>query len=150
MKQIILVLALLPVFVSCGSRQETTDAESAEPTAKEQPAAQLEKKDTVADAVTGATAVVNPQAFNGIIIVPPQKNVTVTMTMGGTVNSMNMFPGEYVKKGQVIATLKNPEFISLLRSWNFWRRSLCASKIFLLRRPLPKNACSRARRNICR
>lgn len=117
MKQIILVLALLPVFVSCGSRQETTDAESAEPTAKEQPAAQLEKKDTVADAVTGATAVVNPQAFNGIIIVPPQKNVTVTMTMGGTVNSMSMFPGEYVKKGQVIATLKNPEFISLQQEY---------------------------------
>lgn len=117
MKQIILVLALLPAFMSCGSRQEASVAAPAEQVAEKNPAAQMEKKDTVADAVTGATAVVNPPAFNGTIIVPPQKHVTVTMTMGGTVNSMDMFPGEYVKKGQVIATLKNPEFITIQQEY---------------------------------
>lgn len=117
MKQIILVLALLPAFMSCDNRQEATSSVQAEQVATEQPAAQLNKKDTVADAVTGATAVVNPPAFNGTIIVPPQKHVTITMTMGGTVNSMDMFPGEFVKKGQVIATLKNPEFISIQQEY---------------------------------
>lgn len=116
MKKIFLALALLPLLAACGSGQGAADSETAQAEqAVEQPAEK--DKDTAVDAVTGATAVVNPLAFNGVIVLPPQKHVTVTLTMGGTVNSMDMFPGEYVKKGQVIATLKNPEFITLQQEY---------------------------------
>lgn len=52
-------------------------------------------------------------SFNGVMITPPKSHSTVTLTMGGSIESLSIFPGDYVKKGQVIATLKNPDFIQL-------------------------------------
>lgn len=60
------------------------------------------------DAVTSATAMPNHSSFNGTMIVPPQRHATVTLTMGGTVHSTPLLPGDYVKKGAVLATLETP------------------------------------------
>lgn len=51
--------------------------------------------------------------FNGIITTPPRSHSTITLTMGGAIENIYVFPGDMVKKGQTIATLKNPEFIQL-------------------------------------
>ena len=69
------------------------------------------------DAVTSATAMPNHSSFNGTMIVPPQRHATVTLTMGGTVHSTPLLPGDYVKKGAVLATLENPDFILLQQSY---------------------------------
>lgn len=69
------------------------------------------------DAVTSATAMPNHSAFNGTMIVPPQRHATVTLTLGGTVHSTSILPGEYVKKGTVLASLENPDFILLQQSY---------------------------------
>lgn len=69
------------------------------------------------DAVTSATAMPNHSSFNGTMIVPPQRHATVTLTMGGTVHSTNLLPGDYVRKGAVLATLENPDFINLQQSY---------------------------------
>lgn len=69
------------------------------------------------DAVTSATAMPNHSAFNGTMIVPPQRHATVTLTLGGTVHSFSILPGEYVKKGTVLASLENPDFILLQQSY---------------------------------
>ena len=50
------------------------------------------------DAVTSATAMPNHSSFNGTMIVPPQRHATVTLTMGGTVHSTPLLPGDYVKE----------------------------------------------------
>ena len=69
------------------------------------------------DAVTSATAVANAPSFNGVIMLPPEKHATVTLMMDGTIQDIHLFPGEYVKKGEVIATLKNPDFNSLQQEY---------------------------------
>ena len=59
------------------------------------------------DGVSSATALPNHSSFNGIMVVPPQRQATVTLTMGGTV----------VKKGSVVVSLENPDFITLQQTY---------------------------------
>lgn len=74
--------------------------------------------DTVrVDGVSGATNVANVSLFNGILVVPPQQHATVTLTMGGIVRSTSVMAGGYVHKGEVIATLDNPDFITLQQNY---------------------------------
>lgn len=50
---------------------------------------------------------------NGLIKVPNQNKASATALMGGVVNSILVQTGVNVKKGQVIATLKNTSFIAM-------------------------------------
>ncbi len=51
------------------------------------------------------------------MVVPPQRQATVTLTMGGTVHATTLLPGDYVKKGSVIVSLENPDFITLQQTY---------------------------------
>ncbi|MDD3508482.1 MAG: efflux RND transporter periplasmic adaptor subunit [Parabacteroides sp.] len=68
------------------------------------------------DGTTAATAI-NKVSFNGTLIIPPQNFASVTMLMGGTIRSTNLLPGSYVKKGTLLATLDNLDFISLQQTF---------------------------------
>ena len=84
-----------------------------------------EKADSVAadtvktevDAVTSATNVANSPTFNGLISVAPNRFATVSLTIGGRIHSLNVMSGKAVARGQVIATLDNPEFIELQQTY---------------------------------
>ncbi len=52
-------------------------------------------------------------AVNGKLDVPPQSLVIVSAPMGGFVKSTNLLPGMKVRKGDVLATLENQEYIQL-------------------------------------
>lgn len=65
------------------------------------------------DAVSGATNVAISPTFNGIIDVSPQDRATLTLTMGGIIRTLDILPGQKVRKGQLVATVENPEFIEL-------------------------------------
>lgn len=54
---------------------------------------------------------------NGMIDVPPQGNISVTVPYGGFLKYTEMLPGSRIKKGQVIATVENPEFIEFQREY---------------------------------
>ncbi len=54
---------------------------------------------------------------NGMIDVPPQGNISVTVPYGGFLKYTEMLPGSRIKKGQVIATVENPEFIDFQRDY---------------------------------
>lgn len=118
MKKILVSFALL---LGACSRPGTAPA-----TAVEATAAAPDTTSTVAvaapaasevDVTSGATSVPNPTLFNGILVLPPQNHATVTLTMGGSIRSTTLLPGAYVKKGSVLATLENPEFIALQQSY---------------------------------
>ena len=51
------------------------------------------------------------------MVVPPQRQATVTLTMGGTVHATTLLPGDYVKKGSVVVSLENPDFITLQQTY---------------------------------
>jgi len=56
-------------------------------------------------------------AVNGLLDVPPQNLVSISTPMGGFIRKTDLLQGMRVKKGQVLATLENPEFITLQQDY---------------------------------
>tara|TARA_R110002050_G_scaffold112951_10_gene227453 strand:+ start:4482 stop:5570 length:1089 start_codon:yes stop_codon:yes gene_type:complete len=50
---------------------------------------------------------------NGMFDVPPQNKATVSAYFAGYVKSITLLPGDIVKKGQVLFTLENPEYVQI-------------------------------------
>ena len=55
--------------------------------------------------------------LNGVIDVPPTGMASVSMPLGGYVQDINLIPGNFVKKGAVLATVKDPAFIQLQENY---------------------------------
>lgn len=111
---IYLMLALLAASCSGTSEQPASSADTTETMAQSD--ADSTQTPEV-DGISGATNVANPPSFNGVIVMPPQNHVTVTLSMGGSVQDIRILPGEYVRKGEIILTLANPDFIELQQSY---------------------------------
>lgn len=108
MKKIIIPI-LLFCLIACGkSKEASTVANMAADTV-----AMVATDTARVDAMTSATSKPNQISFNGTIVLPPQRIATIALTMGGVVRNTTLLPGEYVNKGTVLATLENPEFITL-------------------------------------
>ncbi|WP_026461312.1 efflux RND transporter periplasmic adaptor subunit [Adhaeribacter aquaticus] len=56
-------------------------------------------------------------AVNGLLDVPPQNLVSVSAPLGGFVKSTDLLQGMRVKKGQLVAMVENPEFISIQQDY---------------------------------
>lgn len=123
-------LALLLLAAGCGSKTETTETADA-PTAADAPAdstaavptdrisltsdeRQLANIQTTALAqrVLGAGLKVN-----GVVDVPPDQLVSISAPMGGIVERTSLLQGMLVRKGQVLAVIRNPEFIQLQQDY---------------------------------
>jgi len=50
---------------------------------------------------------------NGALRVPNNNKATITSMYGGIIKTLNVQIGDFVKKGQVIASISNPEYIQL-------------------------------------
>ncbi len=59
----------------------------------------------------------NEITVNGMIDVPPQGNISVTIPYGGFLKYTEMLPGSKLKKGQIIAKVENLTFIELQQSY---------------------------------
>ena len=55
--------------------------------------------------------------LNGVIDVEPKSMAKVSAPLGGYVKTAGLLPGEEVKKGQVLATIENPEFITIQQEY---------------------------------
>lgn len=53
----------------------------------------------------------------GIIDVPPQNRAEVGSSFGGTVRQMNLLPGQKVRKGQILFTLEDPEYVKMQQDY---------------------------------
>lgn len=111
---VLLIGGICLAACSPSGQEEIKEAPSTEPTMI---TAQKEETAEAPDGVTGATNVANAPSFNGLIVLPADHNVTVTLTMGGSVHRLSLLPGQYVQKDEEIATLENPEFINLQQSY---------------------------------
>jgi cobalt-zinc-cadmium efflux system membrane fusion protein len=48
---------------------------------------------------------------NGQLAVPPASSADITAIIGGNVKHINVFHGDYVRKGQLLAVLEHPDYI---------------------------------------
>lgn len=116
MKKIYIASTLGLFLFSCNNPQPASQQEEAAPAPATETVAQADSVQQT-DAVSSATNVAKSASYNGVITVPPQRQATVTLTMGGSIHSTNLLPGSYVRQGEVIATLENPEFIQLQQTY---------------------------------
>tara|TARA_R110002051_G_scaffold81617_1_gene145683 strand:- start:6909 stop:8051 length:1143 start_codon:yes stop_codon:yes gene_type:complete len=54
---------------------------------------------------------------SGMIDVPPENRAVVSATMGGYIKTTPLLIGDKVRKGQMLVTLENPEFVSLQQQY---------------------------------
>lgn len=54
---------------------------------------------------------------NGMINVPPQGNISITVPYGGFLKYTTMLPGSRLKKGQLLAKVENPLFVEFQRDY---------------------------------
>lgn len=55
--------------------------------------------------------------LNGVLDVPPQQLVTISAPLGGFLKNTTLLQGTRVKKGQLIATIENLEFIQIQQDY---------------------------------
>lgn len=116
MKKIYIASTLGLFLLSCNNPQPASQQEETAPAPATETVAQADSAQQT-DAVSSATNVAKSASYNGVITVPPQRQATVTLTMGGSIHSTSLLPGSYVRQGEVIATLENPEFIQLQQTY---------------------------------
>ena len=55
--------------------------------------------------------------LNGKIDVPPQNLISVSMPLGGFLKSTHLLPGMHVKKGELLATMEDQQYIQLQQEY---------------------------------
>lgn len=117
MKAIYISVATLLLTMGCSSPKNENTEEITTPKAVTEQV-QPETKDSVkVDAVTSATSLAKDAAFNGTFVLSPQRHASVTLSIDGIVKNTSLLPGKYVRKGELLATLENPEFINLQQNY---------------------------------
>ena len=107
---------IMLLLASCSSNKQESNAAGRE-VATDSAATETAQDTTALDGVTAATSVEKSPTFNGIIMVPPQRHATLSLTMSGKIHSLTVMPGQAVRAGQVIATIDNPEYIELQQNY---------------------------------
>ena len=119
----IMIFSSLVSMISCGSRSETTTEVTK--TEEEAPADTHENPNTATlteeqiKSIGIETGVIEQKQLtasvkvNGVLKVPNQNKASVNSVYGGVIKSLLVQPGNYVSKGQTIATIANPEFIQV-------------------------------------
>lgn len=54
---------------------------------------------------------------NGLVMTAPQNSASISVPMGGFIKSTGLLPGSAVKKGQILATVENSEFVDLQQNY---------------------------------
>ncbi len=116
MRTICISTFIMLLLAACSNnRHENTATENQDKT--DSIATEAAQDTTALDGVTAATSVEKSPTFNGIIMVPPQRHATLSLTMSGKIHSLPVMPGQAVKAGQVVATIDNPEYIELQQNY---------------------------------
>jgi cobalt-zinc-cadmium efflux system membrane fusion protein len=109
-----ITFSLLFCFILASCKNSNTEPAVAEEHEKEGVVEFTEAQFKNADIQYGKTELRNLHAtieVNGMLDAPPQSMVSVSALMGGFVKSTDLLQGMKVKKGELLLTLQNPDFI---------------------------------------
>jgi membrane fusion protein, heavy metal efflux system len=128
-------LVLLSLLAGCGAKEAATDKESANAApvgeAGEQAAPDRVTRPTAEQQVGGVrlgTLTQRPMSgglkVNGVLDVPPENLVSVSAPLGGFVDRTDLLQGSRVRAGQVLAVIRNPDFVQLQQDYQEARSQL--------------------------
>ena len=117
MKKYFISLIVLLALNACSSNEQKTNPLNTEDSTLENTIVALDqnqlKEANLQMAVLEKGTASLDLHLNGKIDVPPTAIASVSIPMGGYVQDINLIPGNYVKKGSTIATIKDPQFVQL-------------------------------------
>lgn len=127
-KHFLIALSALLFFSACGTKQdeESKDINETSKTPSDSIASKTNEviftsaQYKLAEIETGTVemrSLSNIIKVNGAIDVEPSNMAMVSAPLGGYVKTAGLLPGQAIKKGQVLATLENPEFITLQQDY---------------------------------
>jgi len=116
---LILLLAIISMLMACKNNPEQKiqkpvvqeEPEGLELSSEQMHAVGIEI-DTIAQKNLSAVVKVNGQ-----LAVPPQNKAAVSILSGGIINQINVLEGQEVKKGQILASIKNQELIKMQQDY---------------------------------
>lgn len=118
----ILLILLLLASASCMQKQETEEQQSALNTPILNHDEVLLTKNQVQ--VTGIQMaklqkqnITSSVQATGTLQLPPQNKATVSTLIGGIINQIYVIQGDSVKKGQILATIENPQIIQMQENY---------------------------------
>ncbi len=124
------VILLISIFlISCGTAKK--DNKEAEEKGDKNMVILTEaqfKNAVIKTEIAEKRAVSDILKLNGSIEVPPQNLISISIPLGGYLRSINMLPGTIVKKGQVIATIEDPQYIQLQQDYLVTKAKLAYSE----------------------
>ncbi|PRY52458.1 cobalt-zinc-cadmium efflux system membrane fusion protein [Arcticibacter pallidicorallinus] len=113
-----LMLGML-LLISCSGNNNQTETEHEEE--EHSDALSLTEKQMQAVGITiGKMEFKNLKSVvkaNGLLEVPPQSKAEVHPLIGGLIRRIHVLEGSYVRKGQTLVTLENPEFIQVQQDY---------------------------------
>ncbi|UOQ52263.1 efflux RND transporter periplasmic adaptor subunit [Hymenobacter cellulosivorans] len=124
MKNTAFILSFMLLGAGCQSHPEPAETDA--PAAKEAIETATDQVTLTAEELQLAgvqTTLLTPRVLgeglkvNGVLDVPPDQLVAVSAPLGGIVESTSLLQGTRVRKGQVLAVIRNPEFIQLQQSY---------------------------------
>lgn len=115
----ILIAVVLFSFYAC-SNQQNKETESEKPLAKDNWVILSEeqmKAEKIQFSPLEQTRLSSEIQLNGKIDVPPQNLVSVSMPLGGFLQSTQLLPGMHINKGQIIAVMEDRSYIELQQNY---------------------------------
>lgn len=118
MKHIYILLFSL-LFLTCGNKENNTETVENTPTKSNVitvTKAQFESEQMVLDTLKTldfSTGI----AVTGMIDVPPKNKSSITTFIGGYITNTPLLVGDEVKKGQLLVSLKNPEYVEIQQNY---------------------------------
>lgn len=116
MKTFISIFTIIVLFTSCGSKTEVVKEEEHEEEASTTIVSLTEVQMKTAGIELGTIELKNLNTSvksNGMLSVPNQNKAFITSVNSGVIKTLLIQPGSFVRKGQAVATIVNPDVANL-------------------------------------
>ncbi|KIO76976.1 hypothetical protein TH53_11920 [Pedobacter lusitanus] len=123
MKQAIILASFLTIFSCSCTSEKKEQQEEVKKTVVKTDADQVQlspeqiKNSGIEIGVLGKKEMHTTLKVNGVIDVPPENIVSVSIPLGGYVKKMSLIPGMRVAKGSVLATIEDQQYIQLQQDY---------------------------------
>jgi cobalt-zinc-cadmium efflux system membrane fusion protein len=116
MKNYILTIVVCLSLLSCGDTKQSESETASNETAVALTDAQV-KNAGISVGTIEKQAIARLLKVNGVIDVPPQNMVSISAPLGGYLKYTKLLPGMHINKGESIAIMEDPQYISLQQEY---------------------------------
>ncbi len=123
MKYLIIIFPLITLFISCGSSDSSSGTETEKQEKHEEENNEVALTDAQFNTAGISFGTVEMKQIsgtfkaNGVLDVPPQQKVSISVPLGGFLKKTDLLEGKRVRKGELIAVIENPEYVHMQQDY---------------------------------